>query len=557
MQRTFVALIAVSVVLAGVSVGPAFAAQDDTTERTLNRCGTITESGVYTLGSDLQNESADACIEVETDDVVLDGAGHTVAGDGDGTGVAVTATAETEILEPYTNVTVRNLRVTSLADGVVFVNTNATAVVNLTATDVGTGVDAGQLGYSNGADRVTVRNSTFVDVDHGVSVERSVAPTVVGNDVRNFSTHGLVLTLTKRATVADNDVERPGRGESPELFFSQRGPAIKLLNYGSYFDPVVGPNTTVADNDVAGGNLILRGRGGTSFPDTRVTNNDVEDGNIALFGGWQDDRMENTSIVGNEVTDGTVALTLTQNVTVADNRVADRSPLGGVEEGVLVSFGEHIDVTGNAVTGAETGVRVMDNSNDVRVADNRITDSEVGVRLESGASDNLVANNSIEATGAGVEVAVSFQPDSNPDATLVQGNTVTGAADGVRVVSTVRPLRIVGNDLSDTEDAVHVYEPTYCTSGAEGAELVAVHGNDLAASVYGVHNDDPDVLNATGNDWGGDGPSSADDSDASFADPLTGTLADGDGSAVSERPGDPGVSNVHFATAGRGNETAA
>jgi hypothetical protein len=107
MHRTVVALIAVSVVLAGVSVGPAFAAQDDTTERTLNSCGTITEPGVYTLGSDLQNSSADACMDVETDDVVLDGAGHTIAGDGDGTGVAVIATVDRwEYLDPYTNVTV-------------------------------------------------------------------------------------------------------------------------------------------------------------------------------------------------------------------------------------------------------------------------------------------------------------------------------------------------------------------------------------------------------------------------------------------------------------------
>jgi hypothetical protein len=401
-------------------------------------------------------------------------------------------------------------------------------VTNLTATDVDTGVHAGtSTGYSKRADRVTIRNSTFVDVDSGVDIRRSVAPTVVRNDVRNFSTHGFFLMLTERATVVDNDVERPGRSNDYGEARSYDEAAIELSNY---LGRVAGPYTTVADNDVDGGGIVLAGGDGP-FPDTRVTNNDVEDGNIAFSGGWGDDEMENASIVGNEVTDGTISLALTKNVTVADNHVVNGSPMEKFENGVIVENGKQITVTGNV-----------------------ITDVETGVRIRGFVSDSLVRNNRITATDAGVEVNVDgFMPSSS----VVRNNTVKSAADGVRVVSTFQPLDVVGNDLSDTEDGVHVYGSS-CISGAEGAELVTVRDNDLAASAYGVHNDDPDVLNATGNDWGAaDGPSSAADRDAPFSDPVTGDLADGDGSAVSERPGEPGVSNVHFATAGDGNQTAA
>jgi nitrous oxidase accessory protein NosD len=551
MQRTVVALIAVSVVLAGVSVGPALAAQDDTADRTLNSCGTITEPGVYTLGADVQNGSAGACIQVEADDVVLDGAGHTVAGDGDGTGVAVNATTE-RAQDSYTNVTVRNLRVTSLTNGVAFVNTENTTVANLTATDLGTGVRAGTTvdsgpGFPQRADRATVRDSTFVDVDRGVDVEMSVAPTVAGNDVRNFSTFGFRLASTERATVVDNDVERPGLGND-----LSNEAAIELSNDVGPTPPD-GPYTTVAANDLDGGDLVLAGDDG-HFPDTRIVDNEVEDGDIGFYGGVRPGETENTSIAGNEVIDGAISLTFTRNVTVVDNRVVNGSPTDRLERGIIVNDAPQVTVAGNAVTGAGTGVSVEAGTSNATVTDNRVTDADTGVRLRGFGTANLVANNRIAADEAGVEV----DSGATGPADRVRDNIVTGAADGVRVVATVHPIHVVGNDLSDTEDAVHVYEPTECVAGAEGAELVSVHENDLAASVYGVHNDDPDVLNATGNDWGAaDGPSSAADPDAPFADPVTGDLADGSGSAVSERPGDPGVSNVHFAASDDGNETAA
>jgi hypothetical protein len=556
MHRTVVALITVSVVLAGVSVGPAFAAQDDTADQTLNSCGTITEPGVYTLGSDLQNGSAGACLQIAASDVVLDGAGHTIAGDGDGTGVAVNATTE-RAQDSYTNVTVRNLRVTSLTNGVAFINTENTTVANLTATDLGTGVRAGSTigtgpGFPQQADRATVRNSTFVDVDRGVDAEISDGLLIVGNEVRNFSTYGLRLGSAEEPTVVDNDVERPGRGNG---VYAEA--AIEVVTgVGAFGGPF--PNVTVAGNEVDGGDLSVSGGSSSdALPNARVANNDVEDGNLAFSAGLPTDDSLNASVVGNEVTDGTLTLSRTSNVTAADNRVVNESAPADIDTGLIVYDSQSVNVTENTIAGAETAVTLELVTNDVRVTDNRITDSDVGVRLESGAYDDLVANNSIEAASAGVEVDLSRYTGFDSGANVVRENTVSGAADGVRVVATVRPLRVVGNDLSDTEDAVHVYEPVFCVSGAEGAELVTVHENDLAASVYGVHNDDLDVLNATGNDWGGDGPSSADDPDAPFSDPVTGDLADGDGSAVSERAGNPGVSNVHFAANDGGNETAA
>jgi hypothetical protein len=82
-------------------------------------------------------------------------------------------------------------------------------------------------------------------------------------------------------------------------------------------------------------------------------------------------------------------------------------------------------------------------------------------------------------------------------------------------------------------------------------DAMRVGNNTISGnSEFGVRVTDSDgaVLDARNNSWGDpSGPSSgpADDSDAPFTDPVTGTLADGSGDAVSE--GDtPGVSNVRF-----------
>ena len=75
----------------------------------------------------------------------------------------------------------------------------------------------------------------------------------------------------------------------------------------------------------------------------------------------------------------------------------------------------------------------------------------------------------------------------------------------------------------------------------------AIAGNDM----YGVFQEGDGVLDARLNYWGAsDGPSThADAEDAPISDPIHGHVADGSGDAVSEDPGEPGVSNVNFAPA--------
>ena len=106
--------------LTAVSIPPSSVGSTQTAEQ-VDSCRTIDHPGEYELAGDVTASAADACIHVAASDVLLDGNGHTVAGqNASGTGVLVfrgeNATAHVEgALE---NVTVRNVTAENWSAGV-------------------------------------------------------------------------------------------------------------------------------------------------------------------------------------------------------------------------------------------------------------------------------------------------------------------------------------------------------------------------------------------------------------------------------------------------------
>lgn len=184
------------------------------------------------------------------------------------------------------------------------------------------------------------------------------------------------------------------------------------------------------------------------------------------------------------------------------------------------------------------------------VVDNRIADGSYGVRIANSANNTIVGN-TIATNVAGISVRVV---DSVPEETnVVRGNDIVRNDNGIRVVATGAKLLVESNNLTNNEySGVAISDSSVCSAGPEGAELVSIHGNTLAGNEWGVKNLNQDVVNATGNYWGAsDGPSSltipaTDPLEEPLDDPVTGTLADGNGSAVSDGWDRDGQSNVQF-----------
>lgn len=155
---------------------------------TITDCTRITEPGHYVLGDDIDGSDTGICLFIETNDVHLDGRGHTL--DGGGTG-AVGIQAGEYLGFTVENITVRNLTVTNFRNaGLAFEEVRSGTIQNVTAT--ANGPASAGLGYG-----ILFRNA--IDV----SVSRSRA---TNNVIGVFSEEGSVRNKIARNTISNNDL---------------------------------------------------------------------------------------------------------------------------------------------------------------------------------------------------------------------------------------------------------------------------------------------------------------------------------------------------------------
>ncbi|MFC5970991.1 right-handed parallel beta-helix repeat-containing protein [Halomarina salina] len=248
-----------------------------------------------------------------------------------------------------------------------------------------------------------------------------------------------------------------------------------------------------------------------------------------------------------------------RNVTVVDSR------LGG--GGFYVDEDSRdIHIANNTFDGTQ-GVRILESIVGARIVDNVFEMEQsrsygvVDIQSTPGDSDDiLVAGNVIDAGGKD-----GISTSEGVSGITVRNNVVTNASAGIEFLSSGH---IVGNDVHDNGVGISIAAPSTMlgdllvennTITDNGVGVAAGYVNDdmqLRGNLidgnaeYGVtvYESGDAVLDARNNDWGdASGPSSApaNDSDAPFADPVTGALANGSGDAVSEGE-TPGVSNVRF-----------
>jgi len=198
------------------------------------------------------------------------------------------------------------------------------------------------------------------------------------------------------------------------------------------------------------------------------------------------------------------------------------------------------------------------------IVNNRVrqptTSGNWGIRWEGPVSGSpstaVVRDNVVDGTGnssfsvAGLQSINQFTGSVSTGSRIVN-NTVRNltGGDGIVVENSgggeFRDLTIARNTVRDLPGSATVLE-----SEVPVEEVRIKLNNFVNTGDFGVENFNTTAgtwVDATNNYWGAsDGPSSdASDADAPFQDPVTGTLADGNGSNVTEG-GTAGVSNVHF-----------
>lgn len=150
-------------------------AQEDGGPTEIESCGaTITEPGTYVLTRDIIDDRgvqlSQSCISIESSDVVFDGGGHTIDGNGvsDTTGIAV------ENGSRLSNVTVRDVTVSDWNRGIHYHNVSGGEITDVNAT-----LDAFGIVLMN-TTGVAVRNPAVSDNLIGIFLNGSSGNTVEG-----------------------------------------------------------------------------------------------------------------------------------------------------------------------------------------------------------------------------------------------------------------------------------------------------------------------------------------------------------------------------------------
>jgi parallel beta-helix repeat protein len=266
----------------------------------VDSCTVIDEPGRYELTDDVNGAATDACIQIRSDDVELDGNGHVIRGPGSDEGVGILVFNGTRDGYPragpaLSGVTVRNLTVNGWELGVQAGETLGSGptvtVENVTVEDNGRGMALFGVDDSEFADVAVVDNERAGVVVWETDDVRVDGLTASRNGGSGISFADVVTESALRdVTVREND------------------------GHGIHFSTVAVNNSvtgaTIADNEGAG--VIFVDSSDNVVRDSTITGNT---GPGVLSDPADGDRVS--------------------NVTVADNEIAYRNEFEGVRYGVV------------------------------------------------------------------------------------------------------------------------------------------------------------------------------------------------------------------------------
>gem|GEM_PF-2557380 len=159
----------------------------------VDSCMAIEEPGEYQLNRSLT--AASSCISINSIDVVLDGAGYSIEGQGSGYGVEVPGSTALR------NVTVKNLTVTGWERGIAFNNVIEGNITNIITSSNGVGISI--LNSSI----ILTNNVAYQNYGSGIVLEFSYRSVLINNTAGSNSRYGIELSSSSNNTLTGNTAE--------------------------------------------------------------------------------------------------------------------------------------------------------------------------------------------------------------------------------------------------------------------------------------------------------------------------------------------------------------
>jgi PGF-CTERM protein len=434
----------------------------------VDQCREINESVVPGDRTVLLNQSVSAtgtCFEVATSDVILDGQGNTLTGDGTGTGIAVENASRS-----LSNVTVRNVTVRNFEDGVGVVDATGVTLADVNAS--ANGEDG--LRTDDSTAGLVVRDSVLSD--NGNSGADTSAQTTFENVTANDNANGLFVrgtgSVIRNATVEDN---------------VQRGIGVSASD------------TTVADSTVTNTNAALR----VYATDTNATVR-----NVTIQNGWASFESENNTVSGLTVRDSNFfGVSVEASGNEFRNLTVRNAGTAGANDGVVVDDAGDTLVVDATVTGSSADNVNVTSQGTVTLRNVTSTGAAltgVAVDRPNGAplytTDVVVESSNLSANGVYGASSIGATNLTVRDS-LVESNGFEGVSAG-RANTVVDGVTVRDNGFAGVDAQLAVDQPGDVSLTVRDS---TVTGTSSYPGIVVANVDEFEVTNTTVSGFDGDG----------------------------------------------------
>lgn len=300
----------------------------------------------YTLTGNIN-----ASIVVEKDNILIEGAGHTLQGDGSGAGIN---------LSGRTNVTVQNAEIKSFCNGTRLNFSNNNKILrNILKDNTGYAI---QFDRFNECNDNTIAYNNITNSGGGIMLSPSADHTnITGNIIDANNYDGIRLYASANTMLSGNKVT------------ANRGYGIRIPS---------SPNSTLINNNMTGNyeNLRIDAWSLETFMSLSIDTSNTVDGRPVYY--WTNRRDADAPSDA-----GYLALINCSNITVKGLNLTNNG------EGVLLANTENCTITQNNIAENEVGVHFYENSNNNTITYNNIRDNVDGVIIEESLANRVDHNN--------------------------------------------------------------------------------------------------------------------------------------------------------------------
>lgn len=235
----------------------------------ISKCQEIINSGTYVLAADLYGlqDGRDYCIGIFASNVVLDGNGYSITGNGFEDGIFIAANAN--------NITLKNLNVSGYKCGILSYSNSNVITNSKVSHSIWHGI------YLSGSNNIIASSSISHNTEDGIFLVDSSNSIITNSIISNNNGNGIYLENSNNNVIANCSILSNNKGYGIYLWFSSDN---KI--YNNYFNNTANANAipiAVANSwniaktsgkNIVGGNYICGNYwgkpDGTGFSDTCV-----------------------------------------------------------------------------------------------------------------------------------------------------------------------------------------------------------------------------------------------------------------------------------------------